>query len=177
MSLKKFVVLSVIAILLGGCFETTQPPPKQTTSLQIEAMQTQIFETTKRKAFNAVMTVFQNKGYTILSADLDTGFITAKSATTDTGSGFNISAGFGPLARSATTHYDTTLAATAFISSITQQNKNVAAVRLSFVINKTTSGVGGTYTETTQVLDPEIYKSHFADIRHQIFVAGSIINQ
>jgi hypothetical protein len=156
----------ILSLILSGCATQQQPPPKPT-SLQVESMQTQTFETTKRKAFNAVMTVFQNKGYTIQSADLDTGFITAKSATTGVGSGI------GPMGR-APTHIDTTMTATAFVSTLVKKDKTLAVVRLSFVINKTTSGVGGTYTENIQVLDANVYKMHFSDIRQQIFVASAV---
>jgi hypothetical protein len=165
MNIKTILIMILGTLILSGC--EMQPPPPKPTSLQVEAMQTQTFETSKRKAFNAVMTVFQNKGYTIQSADLDTGFITAKSATTGAG------AGMGPMGR-APTHIDTTMTSTAFISTITKQNKTVAVVRLSFVINKTTSGISGTYTDNIQVLDPDVYKMHFADIRQQIFVAGAV---
>lgn len=166
MNYKNLLLMFLGAITLVGC--QTQAPPPKPTPLQVEAMQTQTFETTKRKAFNAVMVVFQNKGYTIQSADLDTGFITAKSATTGTGTGM------GPMGR-APTHIDTSMTATAFISEVPQKNKIIAAVRLSFVINKTTSGVSGTYTDNSQVLDPDFYKMFFSDIRQQIFVASAIV--
>ena len=43
------------------------------------AIQSREFETNKKMAFASVMSVFQDLGYIVNSADLVTGFITAKS--------------------------------------------------------------------------------------------------
>ncbi len=134
------------------------PTPKLN-SLQIEAMQTQVFPAAKKPTFNAVMTVLQNEGYTIKTADYDTGFITGKSPT-KSGFGFDGS-----------TH--TSILATAFVTPVKQNNKTASQIRLSFVENQEVTH-NGTYTNSTQILDPEVYKKAFSNIRQQVFVAGSV---
>ncbi len=48
--------------------------------LQAQAMQTQEFQATKRKVFDAVMTVFQNNGYMVQDSDYNSGYISARRA-------------------------------------------------------------------------------------------------
>jgi hypothetical protein len=56
-------------------------PPPQMTSLQIQSIQSRTFETSKRVAFDSTITVFQDLGYIINSAEYNTGFITSESPT------------------------------------------------------------------------------------------------
>lgn len=56
-------------------------PRPQLAPLEIQAIQSREFETVKPTAFAAVLSVFQDLGYIVESADKDTGFITAKSPT------------------------------------------------------------------------------------------------
>jgi hypothetical protein len=161
-----FLLLSIIGvILLSGC-----TPAPQLTPLQIQAMQTQTFETTQKKAFTAVMTVLQDKGYTIKSTDAESGFITAESSTLDS----NDIKIFG-LSFEQDNHKDQTASVTASVRKITQNKKEAAVVRLGIVSHYNTSNKGGkTYTKSNQVLDPQAYQAFFADIRQQIFVGDAI---
>ena len=61
--------------LCSGCVA----PRPQLTSLEIQSIQSREFETAKPTAFAAVLSVFQDLGYIVESADKETGFITAKS--------------------------------------------------------------------------------------------------
>ena len=71
-----FIFLVVIALL--GC-RAAQTPELKKTSLELLAIQSREFETNKKIAFASVLSVFQDLGYIVNSADLGTGFITAKS--------------------------------------------------------------------------------------------------
>lgn len=80
--IKKILVAINICLLLSSC--ATKPKEEPLLNpLQLQAMQTNDFKVSKRDALNAVVTVFQNEGYTVEAANLDTGFVTARSATSD----------------------------------------------------------------------------------------------
>lgn len=171
--LRKIYLPVILTFCLMGC--TPSPPKPQLNPLQIEAMQTQQFDGSKRKTFDAVMTVLQNSGYVIQAANYDTGFITAKSETKSSSSSFGetlmvaLAAGGG--AQPQHTSYDKTVSA--FVSPVKVKQKTSTKVRLSFVAHQTITG-NGTRTNDQQILNPDVYKKAFADIRQQIFVAGSM---
>jgi hypothetical protein len=72
------IVLST-ALLLSGC---ATPPPAPKTGVELQAYQAKEFETTKRAAFSATMSVFQDLGFIIDDGDFDTGLITATGPST-----------------------------------------------------------------------------------------------
>src|SRR3990167_197933 len=111
--MKHFMVSVLILSLLSlaGCQYFTPAP--QMTSLQIQSMQSRTFSVDKKIAFSSVMTVFQNLGYIIGSAEYNTGFITAESPS---GNGWFNS--------------NNKTKVTAFIESI---DKNSSRIRLNFV--------------------------------------------
>jgi len=171
---NKVILLTLILGFLTGCGPTPPPKPKLN-SLQIQAMQTQQFNTSKRNTFNAVMTILQNEGYVIQAANYDTGFITAQSATKNVNSGFGdifvdaLIIGGGGAAHPEHISYNKSVSA--FVTPIkTAKHKSAAKVRLSFVAHKTISG-NGTRTEDQQIIDSSVYKKAFVDIRQQLFVA------
>ena len=135
----------LMSVFIAGC--AMAPPKPKLNPLQIQTMQSQDFTASKKQAFNAVMTVFQNDGYIIQTADLDTGFITAKSPTSG----------------------DERLMVTAFI---TAKSKKTTHIRLNFVKHVTVRQGRMSYTKTIQVIDTSLYKKTFNDIRQQLFVGG-----
>src|SRR4029450_400018 len=76
------VAILCLGLWMAGC--SVAPPTA--TPLQIQAFQSHEFETQKRVAFGAALSVFQDPGYIVQSADRDPGFITAASPA---GSKFN----------------------------------------------------------------------------------------
>ena len=75
--MKKIIFLPVIFILfLSGCM---MEPKVTMTPLEIQSMQSRTFDKSKDIIFPSVMSVFQDLGYTINSADVNTGLITAES--------------------------------------------------------------------------------------------------
>ena len=151
---KSYLTIAFLGCLLtSGCI-TTAP---QKTSLELQAIQAREFETSKKVAFAATLSVFQDLGYVISSADLDTGFISAKSPT-QSGTGFFVSV-----------MKDTK--ATAFVE---QMKPDTARVRLNFVNSKETSGAYGTKTlEDRPIEDPKAYENAFTKIREAIFIRTS----
>ncbi|KPJ67983.1 MAG: hypothetical protein AMJ43_00775 [Coxiella sp. DG_40] len=163
--MRKFLLILLSPILLYGCASQPQLNP-----LQIQAMQTQEFSVTKRQAYDATVTVLQNEGYEIKSANFDTGIVTAQSPT--------IQKFFK--GRSHNT-------ISAFVTKTQKQGKTVSRIRISNMLTRElpqteTSFIAGSFihtksginTKDEQVLDPEFYKEIFKEIRQQLFVASSL---
>lgn len=150
------VVLAIaMALLLSSCQTTAKKPVL--TPLEIQAMQVRDFESTKTEAFNATLSVFQDLGYIVSSADKETGFITAMSPTqsrTDwilTGNTYN-----------------SQVKATAFVEEL---RPGLTRVRLNFVDAKQTSSVyGQSRTADKPILDPTLYSNAFERIQTALFV-------
>lgn len=144
----------ILAILLAvsGC----EAMPKSTKSaLELQSIQSKEFEASKKVAFAAVLSVLQDVGYTVSSANLDTGLITAKSPTK---AGFQLFVG--------QTMED--VKATAFVEEIVA---NRAKVRINLVKSKETSsgrGMKGGYEIPIET--PEMYQDIFAKVQQGIFV-------
>ncbi|MGB0217486.1 MAG: hypothetical protein ACPF9E_18850 [Alteromonas oceani] len=153
---KSTMTVLVAMLALGGCASTTKSTK---TSLELQAIQSQMFETSKDVAFPSTLSVFQDLGYIIESADKETGFITASSATQNTTGFF---AAMGGHSQSSKTK------ATAFVEQLTPEK---AKVRLNFVIvNKGSSAYGRESQQDTVIEDPKVYESAFNKIGDAIFI-------
>ncbi len=147
----------VLVFMLAGCATTSAPT---LTPLEIQSLQTREYENTKTVVFPSVVSVFQDLGYTIKSADIETGFITAESAaTSDSASKF----WFGITKVSQTS-------ATAFVEEIGEFTK----VRLNFVVsNKNSYYYGQEDRQDVPILDAEAYQNAFERIESAIFVRSA----
>ena len=79
-NMVKLLLLS-LGLAVSGCadlLDEEQDRP-QLTPLEVQSLQKRDLETNKEIAFASVVSVFQDLGYTIVSADKETGFITAES--------------------------------------------------------------------------------------------------
>jgi hypothetical protein len=149
-------VLLLVLILASGC--AMQPPTKPVlTPLEIQSLQTREYESTKDIVFASTMSVFQDLGYTIVSADKHTGFITAESAArSDAGSRMwlNVS-------------NVSQTSATAFVEEIAKRTR----VRLNFVTrNMRSYEYGQSDRDDTPILNPMTYQNAFDRIETEIFV-------
>lgn len=150
-------LLLTATLLFGGC-EMTEPP-KQKTSLEIQSIQSRTFESNLDIAFAATLSVFQDLGYIVQSADKSTGFITAKSAT-------KMKSDFWSMMNGVTTSTNTS--ATAFIEML---NSGKTKVRLNFVVNNSSSTETGQNYQQDQIIeDPKVYQNAFDKIGDGIFV-------
>lgn len=149
---KNLWIMLGVLLVLAGC----QAMPKSTkTALELQSIQSKEFEANKKVAFAAVLSVFQDVGYTVSSANLDTGLITAKSPTK---AGFQLFVG--------QTMED--IKATAFVEEIVA---NRTKVRINLVSSKETSsgsGMKGGYEMPIEA--PETYQDIFAKVQQGIFV-------
>lgn len=146
--------LVAIAVSLGGCATT---PKVNLTPLEIQQIQSRSFEADLNTTFRSVVSVFQDLGYTVKSADLSTGFITAESAAkSDEASQFWLG-----VAR-----VDQT-SVTGFVEAIGGKT----TVRLNFVNRvETSSGYGQHNKKETPIYAPEPYQVAFEKIGSAIFV-------
>jgi len=148
---KRSALIALLACLLvAGCVT----PAPELTSLELQAIQAREFETSKKVAFAATLSVFQDLGYVISSADVETGFISAKSPTrTMPGVFVNVM---------------TDTKATAFVE---QMRSDTARVRLNFVRSQETSGAYGEKTlQDRPLLDTQVYQNAFTKIREAVFI-------
>ena len=149
------VVFAVLAsIVLSGCMTTPKPTM---TPLEIQSLQSREYETTKEIVFPSVISLFQDIGYTISNADMQTGLISAESAAnSDFASKFWLGV----------TNVSQTKA-TAFVEQIGDKTR----ARLNFVeTKKTSSGWGQSDQQDTPLLDAQLYQNAFEKIENAIFI-------
>ena len=151
----KYVLLS--CCFLVGC---AIAPPVRLTPLEIQNMQSKSYDAEKKVVFASVVSVFQDLGYTINSANLNTGFISAESAAT---SSFSSRVVLGVSEVSQTK-------ATAFI----EEFKGKSRVRLNFVNSSKSSYEGGqTDRQDKPILNAQVYQRAFEKIANAIFVRSN----
>tara|TARA_B100001250_G_C19628634_1_gene712729 strand:- start:129 stop:605 length:477 start_codon:yes stop_codon:yes gene_type:complete len=152
---KIYLLLPFLFILISGC-ETTKPTVNLT-PLEIQSMQSRSYDTGKDIVFPSVMSVFQDLGYSINSADINTGLITAES-TADSDKKSKFWLGITKVSQTK---------ANAFIEEIGSETK----VRINFVVTKKKSDwYGQTDREDDQILSPEPYQNAFEKIENAIFL-------
>lgn len=152
----KFAIIGLV-LVLAGCVTTSGPT---LTPLEIQSLQTREYEQGKDIVFPSVLSVFQDLGYTVKSADKNTGLITAESpAKSDAASKFWL--GVSKVSQTS---------ATAFVEEIGKITK----VRLNFVTsNKKSYGHGQSDRQDTPILNAEVYKNAFERIENAIFVRSA----
>jgi hypothetical protein len=152
------IVASLFAI--AGC---ASPPKATPTSLQLQSFQAKEFETTKVIAFGSVLTVFQDLGYIVASADRETGFITAASPAGNKTKFWEVLAG---------TTSSVQTRATAFLEEI---RPGFTSIRLNFVDARHQSSVYGQTTDNDRaILAPKVYEAAFEKIGEAIFVRSGV---
>lgn len=142
-------------LLLAGC---SAPEPTKT-SLEIQAIQTQHFDASRKVTFNATMSVLQDLGFIVQSASLSTGFITANSPVKKEYSFFSFLAGSSDQRNVVVT------------ASVEEISAKQSKVRLNFV-NKSSSSssYGQTSAQDDPILDPKVYEDAFNKIGEAVFI-------
>lgn len=161
--MKKYILFGCLAASsLTGCVPAAKPAPN---ALQIQAFQTKEFEVSKAIAFGSVLSVFQDLGYIVQSADKDTGFITAASPSSN-------KTGFWQAMAGVTSSGQTK--ATAFVEDI---RPGFVRVRLNFVNSMNSSGhYGQNQNLDTPILEPKAYQTAFEKIGDAIFIRKGAIS-
>ncbi|MDO9050872.1 MAG: hypothetical protein Q7U70_05225 [Methylotenera sp.] len=153
---KNLLLVLLVSLALTGC-ETV--PHSTKTALELQSIQSKEFETSRKVAFAATLSVFQDVGYTINSASLETGLITAKSPTKQD---FVLFVG----------QRMKDVKATAFVEEIVP---NRTKVRISLVnSSETSNGYGMKGGHEVPEEAPEMYQDIFAKVQQAIFVRKNI---
>lgn len=164
--MNKFAKLC--ALLLISCVIITAPAEAKKkaevlTPLQLQALQSKEFETTKDSLFSAVMTVVQDLGYQVNSADLTTGFITATSAAQQKTSVFEALAG------------SQSTMSTRMTAFVQKMPNGMSRVRLNFLETRNSSSAYGQSTQQDKpILDAVIYRNTWDKIDEALFVSGAL---
>lgn len=152
---------AVTCFVLGGCRseETTVMPASLASepSLALKAIQEREFEKDKQTVFASTVSVLQNIGYTIRSADYNAGLIFAD-APKDVDNGSYWLTGVT---------YAKEVRLTAFVNAFPRKT----IVRLSFVETKTSkSWWSGKSLKESMILEPSVYEQIFDKIGEDIFL-------
>ena len=156
--MKKFA----FAVLLAAAAVTPVAAEKkpQLSGLELQQIQARDMETTIDVAFPAVMTVLQDAGYRIQSADKATGLIVAEGSSNKIAT-YNIWYGLGSKKRIPTV--------SAFIEA---RGPQYTRVRLSFVMSLRKSR--NAFSDEDPVTDPEVYRQAFEQIEKEIFTRNAM---
>jgi hypothetical protein len=150
---NKFLVMAA-ALAIAGC-AANQP---QLAPLEIQALQQREYEANKAIVFPSVLSVFQDLGFLVGSADLETGFITFSSPTEN-------ATNFGEALIGMRSQEQT--AGTAFV----ENRPGGSRVRLNFVSRRASSGAyGQSSNRDTPIYDGQMYQNAFERIDEAIFV-------
>ena len=162
--MKNFLpLITVFSLALAAC--ALPNPAPQKTSLEIQAFQSKQFEADKKTAFNSTMSVFQDLGYVVMSASLETGFISAESPLKGA-DGFKAF-----LENISNMRSEGKTAVTAFVEEIGPRNTKV---RLNFVQkDKQMMDRGQQANHEQPIMDPKVYETAFNKIGDAIFIRTS----
>lgn len=152
--------IAASAVLFSSAPASAKKPPALT-PMELQALQTHEYETTKEVLFASVVSVFQDLGYQLENADMPSGFITASSANKNKTNfweamSYRRSSGNSRV--------------TAFVEAMPS---GLARVRLNFMNSKTSSGLYGTSKDDKAILDTQTYKVAWDKIDEAIFVRNA----
>lgn len=128
------------------------------TPLQLQQMQSRDVEASKNVAFAAVMTVLQDSGYRIGSADRETGLITG-TASTNSKLTWMPFVGFGRGKK--------TPVVSAFIED---RGPAMTRIRLNFVMSRNSTNQFGGNSDEEPILDAAVYQDAFEKIEQAVFI-------
>ncbi len=154
---KKVVAAALLAGVVYAPAAQAKKKP-ELTSMEIQAIQSHEYETSKEVLFASVVSVFQDLGYQLANADMTSGFITASSPMK------NKTSFLDALAKQ---QGSGNTKVTAFIE---QMPGGTSRVRLNFVNSKNISGMwGGGRSEDKPITEPQTYKIAWDKIDEAVF--------
>ena len=150
----RFRAFALLALIATGTACQTKGGPVYRPSLELQAIQAREFDTDQKTAFAAVISIFQDLGYIVLSADWEAGFITSKSPTQG-------SFGF-------VTRIKRYTRATAHIEEL---RPGRTRIRLNFVeTEESSTSYGQAAGHDDPILDAAVYQNAFTKIQEAIFI-------
>ena len=159
---SSMLLIAIAALLAAGC---ASAPPAEKSGVELQAYQAREFDTSKRAAFSATMSVFQDLGFIIDDGDYETGLITATGLMRRE----QLDAGdlFAQIFAGVDTRVVTQRRATAFVE---EMPSGLVRIRLNFVDNM--AMIKGT-PHSVAVEDPAFYQATFEQIDKAIFVRSA----
>jgi hypothetical protein len=159
-----FAVVQAIFLSVFLAFSPVAAQKKKPmTPMELQAIQSREFDVPKEAAFGAVMTVIQDLGYTVQSADVISGFITAASPNENK---TNFLEALGGVASSGNT------VMTVFIL---QMPSKFTRIRLNFVNSRSIStSYGQSSRQDKPILDAAVYNNAWERIDEALFVMGAL---
>lgn len=160
---SRILLIAAVALLGSGC---ASAPPAAKSGIELQAYQAREFETSKRIAFSAAMSVFQDLGFIIDDGDFDTGLITATGPTTrhDLGMSDLLAGVFAGVDTRGATHRR----ATAFVE---EMPSGLVRIRLNFVDNVISAP--GSPQQSRPLQEAAFYQATFEQIDKAIFVRSA----
>jgi hypothetical protein len=133
------------------------------TPMELQSLQSREYQTSKDQVFSSIVSVFQDLGYQINSADIASGLITAGSANKNKTGFFEAIAGMRSSGGSRVT---------AFVETMPS---GLTRARLNFMNTKNSSSMyGSSSAKDTAVLDPKTYQVAFEHIEEALFERGAL---
>lgn len=155
-----FVTASAACVALSVPAHAKKQP--EVTGLALQQIQARDYEASKTVSFPAVMTVLQDSGYRISTADKDTGLITGMASTKSHVTWVPF-VGFGRSKK------------TPVISAYIEDRGSGSRIRLNFVMAKTKNQAYGLgWSDEEPITDPSVYKTAFEKIEKEIFVRQAL---
>ena len=151
---KAILALAFVSAVGAGAVHAKKP---QITGLELQQIQARDFEAPKNVTFAAVMTVAQDSGFRITSADKDTGLISGV-GTSERHLTWVPFVGFGSSKKNPVI--------TAFI----EERGRGSRVRLNFVMAKVKGNLYGNWSDEDAIVDPQIYKDAFEKVEKEVFI-------
>ncbi len=152
------VIVLLLPLLLSACATHTVRPTKMD-AYALQELQTRDIEAPYKVVYASVLSVLQDAGYIVESADGESGLITAKSPT-DSKLKYNLFWGFGKR--------NTTTRVTAFVEPI---SSDFSKVRLNFVAIQNDRHLYGIASQVdTPIENADIYRNVFEKIEEAVFV-------
>ena len=161
---RGIIALAIASIVIASPAMAQKKKKDALTALEIQQLQSRDIEGTKDMVFGAVMTILQDSGYRIQSADKDTGLITGISSTKSklTWAPF---VGFGKSKKSPIV--------SAFVES---RGPSMTNVRLSFVMAKVKSTLYGSQPQDEEpIYDAVTYQNAFEKLNQAVFIRQSMM--
>lgn len=154
---RGIILLAAAAVIAAPAVAEAKKKPKLS-PLEVQQMQSRDVEATTGVSFSAVMSVLQDEGYRIGSADKETGLITGAASTASKLTWLPF-VGFGRSKK--------TPVVSAFIEEV---GPGITKIRLNFVMGKASANQFGSNADEEPILDAVVYQDAFEKIQKAIFV-------
>lgn len=158
----KYVGIAAALVLSAVSTVTMAKKAPELSGLELQQLQAKDIEAPKSVVFPAVITILQDAGYRIASADKDTGLVTG-SASTKSNMSYNLFFGFGRSKK------------TPVVSAFVEERGSGSRVRFNFVLSKSKSSLYGMNSSDEEpIVDARIYQDAFERLNKEIFVRQSL---